>query len=67
MEINLTKDQLAIVADRLTKVKTLEFEAKSEKTRLDDFILGIITTNGVVGSASWEIKEGKLFIQENKE
>lgn len=67
MEINLTQDQLAIVADRLTKIKTGESDLKIEKIRLDDFILGIITANGVVGSASWEIKEGKLFIQENKE
>lgn len=67
MEINLTQDQLAIVADRLNKIKTGESDLKTEKTRLDDFILGIITSNAVNGGVSWELKEGKLFIQENKE
>lgn len=63
MEINLTKDQLAIVADRLNKIKNLENEAKTEKTRLEDFILGISTANGQSGSFSWKIDNDKLITE----
>jgi hypothetical protein len=68
MEITLTKDQLAIVADRLNSTKNSENALKIEKQRLDDFILGITTANGISGGFSWSIKEGKIIIdQEIKE
>jgi len=66
MEINLTQDQLAIVADRLTKLKNLESEVKNEKSRFDDFILGVLTSNGVSGSVSYEIKEGTIHTKETQ-
>lgn len=65
MEITLTQGQLAIVADRLNKLKIGEIDLKTEKARLDDFILGVITSNGgVIGDVSWELKEGKLLTKE---
>jgi len=66
MEITLTKDQLAIVAERQTNLKSHEVGFNLEKTKLDSFILGIISSNGVTGAATWKIENGVLIItQEN--
>lgn len=65
MTINLNQDQLAIVADRLSKIKNLEIDLKTEKSKLDDFILGVATANSISGSFSWKLEKDKLEIDDS--
>lgn len=63
MEINLTQDQITLIAQRQGFVNATKLELNHAQDKLDSLIVGIATSKGVSTNFTYSIAGTKLVIQ----